>query len=256
MTLSQTHDQTYEIYINSSVDTTNLNDTLSQWTSYFDIPLEVAHGKYGLAVKSIAVCNTINQFNDKNNKFKINNNEYTVEIDRVYQSTTSLCSYLTSLVSSENIDFSVDIQTQRVRIENNSGTTKTIDLTGNYLNFWKKLGFKYDTNTQPSSVDINNTLLKHVATLIPTQRVYLTCNNVVPNSYYPTNSNLPIIGEVNLQAGYGVYSLFQSSDYYYHDLNANNSLTSLSFSLLNDKYEPIKTINGGSVNLSLLIKKL
>lgn len=256
MSLSQTHDKSIEVYINSAIDKTNLNDTLATWTSFFKIPVPLAHGKYGIAIRSLAICNTIDQFNDKNNKFKINDTEYTIEIDRVYQSTKALCTILTTLVSSENIVFSIDAETQRVRVKNNSGSKKSIDLTGDFLNFWKKLGFRYDIKSQPNSVDINDTLLKHIATLIPTQRVYLTCSNVVPNSYYPTDNNRGIIGHVDLQAGYGVYSLFQPSEFYYHDLNDNHSLNSLSFSLLNDKYEPIKDLNGGSVNISLIVKKL
>lgn len=256
MTLAQTYDKSYEVYINSSVDTVNLNDTLSNWTSYFPIPLNLAYGKYKMAVKSAAVCNTIDQFHDRNNKFKINSTVYTVETDRIYSTTSTLCTYLSNLVSGESIDFSLDPDTQRVRVVNNSGTTKTLDLTGDYLRFWKKLGFRYSSTTTPNTIDLNDILLQHIATLIPTQKVYITCDEILPNSSYPTNSNRGILTDISLQAGYGIYTAYQPSTFYFHELRVNNSLSHLSFQLLDDKYEVIKDLKGGSINLSLIIKKV
>ena len=70
--MNQTRDGSIEIYINSAVDKVNVNDTLSSWTSYLPIPVEIENNQtYGLSVKTASICNTIPQFHDEEKTFKI-----------------------------------------------------------------------------------------------------------------------------------------------------------------------------------------
>jgi len=259
--MNQTRDGSIEIYINSSVDKTNLNDTLSEWTSYLPIPVEIENNKsYGLSIKSASICNTIPQFHETETKFKLNSTELIVDDDTIFSNTSSLCAYLTTLCSSKSIDmeFKLDPKTQRIQLINNTNLSVVVDLTGQYLNFWKKLGFRYDLQDQVPSVTIEaggDVLLSYIATLIPTQRVFIICDEVVPNSAYPTNNNRPIIGSIDLMAGYGAYNVAVAPFLYEHDLRFRHAFNSLSFSVVDDKYRPIK-MRGGSVNLSIVVKRL
>jgi hypothetical protein len=259
--MNQTRDGSVEIYINSAVDKTNVNDTLSEWTSYLPIPIEIENNKaYGLSVKSASICNTIPQFHATETKFKLNNTEINIDNDTIFTNTSNLCAYLTTLCDTASIDleFKLDPKTQRVKVINNTAGGLMIDLSEPYLFFWKKLGFQYDLTLQLPSITIEaggETLLKYIATLIPTQRVFIICDEVVPNSAYPTDNNRPIIGSIDLMAGYGAYNFTVEPFLYEHDLRFRHAFNSLSFSILDDKYRPIQ-MRGGSVNLSLVIKRI
>jgi len=259
--MNKTRDGSTEIYVNSAVDKTNLNDTLSSWTSYFDIPIELESNKtYGLSLKSASICNTFPQFHQTELTFKLNSTVITVNDDIIFSNTTALCSYLTTLCDTNQIDleFKLDPATQRIRIVNEMPSTIVVDLSEMYLPFWKKLGFQYDLTAQLPSISIEangDVLLRYIATLIPTQRVFIICDEVIPNSAYPTNNNRPIIGSVDLMAGYGAYNYIVEPFLYEHDLKFRHAFNSLTFSILDDKYRPLK-MRGGSVNLSLYVKRL
>jgi len=259
--MNQTQDKSAEVYINSAVDKTNINDTLSNWTSFFDIPVELENNaQYGLSVKSASICNTFPQFHINETIFKINSIELQIDDDRIFTNTGALCSYLTTLCSTASIDleFKLDAPTQRIRLVNNTAGNIIIDLNDTYLPFWKKLGFQYSLSVSLPSLTISSqddVLLKYIATLIPTQRVFIICDDVIPNSSYPTNNNRPIIASVDLMAGYGAYNYLVEPFLYEHDLRFRHAFNSLSFSVLDDKYRPIQ-MRGGSVNLSLVVKKL
>ena len=259
--MNQTRDGSIEIYINSAVDKVNINDTLSSWTSYLPIPVEIENNKpYGLSIQSASICNTFPQFHESETTFMINQTAFTVDDDIIFTNTGNLCSYLTTLVDGGGLDveFKLDPKTQRIKITNNTSSGILIPIQEPYLSFWKKLGFQYDLSQQLQHISIEaggDVLLKYIATLIPTQRVFIVCDEVVPNSAYPTNNNRPIIGSIDLLAGYGAYNYTVSPFLYEHDLRFRHAFNSLSFSILDDKYRPLK-MRGGSVNLSIVVKRL
>jgi hypothetical protein len=259
--MNNTRDKSLEVYINSAVDTTNINDTLSNWTSYFQIPVDIQPNEsYGLSVKKAAICNTIPQFHKEERTFKLNNFVVSIDGDRLFTNTVQLCDYLTSLCSSEGIalNFSVDDNTKRVKITNGSGSNLVIDLANPYLAFWKKMGFQYDLVDNLPSITItpnDDVKFRYIAKLIPTQRVFIVCDEVIPNSSYPTNNNRPIIGSIDLVGGYGSFNFSVEPYLYEHDIRYKHAFSSLSFSILDDQYRQIE-MRGGSVNLSLVIKKI
>jgi len=233
--MNQTRDGSVEIYINSAVDKVNVSDTLSEWTSYLPIPVELENNKaYGLSVQSASICNTFPQFHETERRFKLDNTEIVVNDDIIFTNTANLCSYLSELCVNAGIDalFTVDGATHRVRIKNNSSSTVVVDLGEPYVNFWKKMGFRYDLVESLTSVAVEaggDILLRYIATIIPTQRVFIVCDQVVPNSSYPTDNNRPIVCSIDLQAGYGSFNFAVSPYLYEHDLRFRHAFNSLSF---------------------------
>jgi len=258
--MNQTRDGSIEIYINSAVDKVNVNDTLSSWTSYLPIPVEIENNQtYGLSVKTASICNTIPQFHDEEKTFKIGTTELTIDDDIIFANTASLCAYLNNLMTAQSIllSFALDPKTLRIRLTNNSSGTIDIPLNEPYLSFWKKLGFRYDLIQNLPNVTIEaggDILFQYIATLVPTQRVFIVCDEVIQNSAYPSNFNRPIIGSIDLISGYGAYNYVVEPFLYEHDLKLRHAFNSMSFSILDDKYRPVK-MRGGSVNLSLVVRR-
>jgi len=259
--MDSTEDKTLEVYINSSIDKVNTTDTLTDWVSYFKIPVAISPNEtYGLAVKKSAICNTIPQFNKVERVFKLNNTVIEIDGDRIFTNTQNLCLYLTALCSSNgfSLSFTIDDNTKRVRLTNNTTSDIIIDLAQPYLSFWAKIGFQYDLTLGFSNVTIEpsgDILLKYITKLIPTQRIYICCDDVIPNSSYPTNSNKGIISSIDLLGGYGSYNFSVEPFLYFHQIKYTHAFSSLSFSVLDDNYRPIE-LKGGSINLSLVIKKI
>ena len=257
-----THDFSSEIYINSATELDDFNNSLSNWTSKFPIPIQLDKDtQYALSVLSCSISNTFPQFHPTEQKFKLNAIELTVDTNVVHNNTTELCQYLTNLctVGGVNMVFSFDSSTKRIRITNDEAIDVELDLSAEYLPFWKKIGFNYDAKRSLTGVTLtpsDDILLNYVCRLIPTQRVFVTCNQIVGNSYYPTTSNLPILCQVDFTGGYGSYSFNERPFPYEHDLVYRTTFSSLQFSLLDDQFRPLTDMKGGSVNLSLVVKKV
>ena len=62
--------------------------------------------------------------------------------------------------------------------------------------------------------------------------------------------------QVDLTGGFGAYSFNNPNFTYEHDLLYRTTFDSLQFSLLDDQFRPLTNMKGGSVNLSLIIKKV
>jgi len=256
-----THDFSSEVFINSSTDIRDLNDTLSNWNTYFKIPIQLdPNHNYALSCNSASIANTMPSFHSTEVHFKINALEFVVDNDIDFLNTTALCQYLTNLCSQQSMAFvfSVDNLTKRVRITNNTASEITIDLGEKYLPFWKKMGFRYDLSDKLSGVTIEaagDILLRYITRLVSTQRVFITCSQVKNNSYYPTVNNVPIIAEINITGAKNSYS-FQLSNYVeQHDLVYSGNFSKLSFTVLDDQFREIE-LRGGGVNLSLVVKKI
>jgi len=260
--MAATHDYSTEIYINSNTELKNLNNTLSDWTSTFSIPVQLDKDQeYAMSVMSAAVSNTFPQFHPTEQTFKLGSSTFTVDDNVVHSNTTALCQYLTNLcvAGGLNMAFSLDSSTQRIRLTNNTANDVSLDLSPEYLPFWKKIGFNYDVKRSLTGVTLtpaDDVLMNFICRLIPTQRVFVTCNQIKNNSYYPTDDNKPILCQVDLTGGYGSYSFNERPYPYEHDLIYRTTFNSLQFSLLDDQFRPLTNMRGGSVNLSLVVKKV
>mgnify|MGYP005841228185 CR=1 FL=1 len=258
MSLQQARDNSYEVYIKSSKDK-NPTDTLTNFTARFNIPVMLGNGNYEMALQSLAVCNTIPQFKSDNNKFNLGINEYSIDLNTVFNNATELCTELTNLSSSYNLVFSLDALSKKIKIQNNDVAVRTFDLSQqNYRNFWNKIGLETTINsTQLEVQPSESVILDNIPFIIATQRVYLSCNEIVSNSVYNSGSSgsKGIMSYLDINTSYGTYSTYRDNTFYFHDLITNNELSSLTFRLLDDNYEEIENLNGGSVNISLIIRK-
>ena len=256
----KTHDFSSEILINSSSDKVDLNDTLTKWSSYFKNPIQLQPNvDYSLYVSSASITNTIDQFHKTEVDFKLNDTVISVNPEIVHQNTAQLCVYLTSLCSTagEDLQFTLSPLTHRIVIKNMSGANLTIDLTDKYLPFWEKIGFRYDELESLDELvltDQQEVNLKYICRLIPTQRVYICCSQLKPNTYYPTNNNQAVLCGIDLVGGYGTFNIYTAPYIYEHDLMYSNTFQFLSFECLDDQFRPID-IRGGGVNLSLVVRK-
>jgi len=256
----KTHDFSSEILINSASDQVDLTDTLTNWSSHFPIPVQLdPNVAYSLYVSSASITNTIDQFHKTELQFKLNNTVITIDPDIVHQNTSRLCVYLSNLCATNNEDllFTLDPTTHRIKIKNTSGADLTLDLSSQYLPFWQKLGFRYDTLESLSQLvlsDQQEVLLKYICRRIPTERCYITCDQIKNNSYYPTNNNKAILASIDIVGGYGTYNTYTAPFIYEHDLIYSNTFQYLSFQVLDDQFRPIE-LRGGGVNLSLVVRK-
>lgn len=256
----RTHDYSSEILINSASDKVNLNDTLSNWSSNFPIPIQLEPNvDYSMYVSSASITNTMDQFHSTELNFKLNSTVITIDPEIIHKKTSKLCLYLSDLCSlaGEDLLFTVDSNTQRILIKNMSGADLTIDLASQYLPFWKKLGFRYDNSvslTELVLTDQQQVLLKYIARLISTQRVYISCDQIKNNSYFTTNNPRAILGSIDIVSGYGSYNTYEAKFIYEHDLVYTNNFQYLSFQVYDDQFREIE-LRGGGVNLSLVVKK-
>jgi len=259
--MASTHDFSTELYINSALELTDFKNTLSDWTTKFRIPVRLEQNEeYAICVLSAAVSNTFPQFHETELKFKMNAIEVTVDDNVVHTNTTALCNYLTNLCSGEGLSvvFSLDSATQRIRITNNEAVDMTLDLSEQYLPFWRKIGFNYDYQRALSGVTLtpsDDILLNYICRLVPTERVFVTCNQIKNNSYYATDNNKAILCQIDLTGNYGTYSFNERPYPYEHDLAYRGTFSTISFSLLDDQFRPLKMF-GGNCNLSLVVKKV
>ena len=202
--MATTHDFSTELYINSATELNNLNNTLADWTTKFSIPVRLdPNQQYALTVLSASVSNTFPQFHETEQKFKLNSVVLTVDDNVVHTNTTALCQYLSNLcvANSLNMSFSLDSPSQRIRITNNTSGDVDLDLSQEYLPFWRKIGFNYDVKRSLTGVVLtpsDDILLNYICRLVPTQRVFVTCNQIKNNSYYPTDDNKAILCQIDL----------------------------------------------------------
>ena len=259
--MATTHDFSTELYINSANDKRYLKNTLSNWTTVF--PIQVAldpNIDYSISVMSASVSNTFPQFHEQENTFKMNDKIFVVDNTIIHTNTTALCVYLTNICAAQSlaVSFTMDSQTQRIKITNTTASDVVIDLSKQYLQFWEKIGFNYDVQRSLTGLTLtpaDDVLLEYICKLISTETVYITCNQIKGNSYYPTDSNLPILCSIHITGGYGVYSVNERPFFYEHDLLYRSSFDSISFSVLDSKFRPLE-MRGGGVNLSLIVKKV
>ena len=256
----RTHDYSSEILINSASDKVNINDTLSSWSSNFKIPIQLEPNvDYSMYVSSASITNTIDQFHPTELSFKLNSTVITIDPEIIHKNTCKLCVYLSNLCSlqSEDLLFSVDTNTQRIIIKNMSGSDLTIDLSSQYLPFWRKIGFRYDNSvslTELVLTDQQQVLLKYIARVTSTQRVYIACDQIKNNSYYPTDNNRASLTSIDIVGGYGTYNTYEAPFIYEHDLVYTNSFQYLTFQVYDDQFREIE-LRGGGVNLGLVVKK-
>lgn len=259
--MAQTHDFSTEIYINSASDVGRLSNTLSNWTTQFAIPVQLDQNQeYAMSVMSAAISNTFPQFHETETKFKLNSTEFVVDDNVVHANTTAMCQYLSNLCAGGGIAlvFTLDSATQRIRITNSTASNVVLDLSPEYLPFWEKIGFEYDFQRSLIGVTLtpsDDTLFNYICRLVPTQRIFITCNQIKNNSYYPTNSNRPILCQIDITGGFGTYSYNERPFFYEHDLSYRKGFSTLSFAVLDDKFREMK-MRGGNVNISLVVKKV
>jgi len=256
-----THDFSTELYINSALELNDFKNTLSDWTTKFRIPVRLDQNQdYAVSVLSAAVSNTFPQFHETELKFKLNSTVITIDDNVVHTNTTALCNYLTNLSigSGVNVNFSLDSATQRIKITNNEAIDVVLDLASEYLPFWKKIGFNYDYKRSLSGVTLtpsDDVLLNYICRLVPTERVFITCNQIKNNSYYATDDNKAILCQIDLTGNFGSYSFNERPYPYEHDLAYRNTFQTMSFTLLDDQFRKLKMF-GGNCNISLVIKKI
>jgi hypothetical protein len=269
MSLEATQDKSIEVYINSEVDK-QTDDSESNFTAVFPqhIPLPT-NLNYHLNVISAACPNTMPQFNTDQRFISYTvgaNAPVTVEINKhiINSSTSDLATYLNSLCNPTdvNVSFSVNSQTRQLVVTNETtDEVLTFNVSGNYRNFWLKLGFtetQLDTGdltlTNASGVKVTATGYK-LPVLVATQRVYITCRDIKNNSFIPTiATNPPILCTVDMMGSFGSFNVFENDDenFWNHDLYINGSLNSLTFNLLDDRYQPIELLGGG-LRLALVV---
>jgi len=256
MSFNQTSDHTLELYINSSSDGIQGSSSLSNWTTNFPVPANLESGRYNLAVSSASIANTFPQFHSTERKVRVNTVEFNLSRDAVYSNTGAFTTALTSQMDASSVELvlSVDTLTQRVLLTNDGAGNATIDLAEPYLEFWKKMGYVDTGATELVLTPAQTLLLPYVASLIPTQRVHITCDSIVNNSITPSINNRPIMCCVNIESNFGSYSTQVYPYLYKHDLVSQNSLYTLKFGVYDDKSRLLEMM-GGSVNLSILLSK-
>jgi YD repeat-containing protein len=257
--MARTTDNTIEIFINSATDKVNLNDTVSKWTTFFEIPIEV-DGASTLAVHKASILNSLPNFHADERTFRLNSTTLTVDKNIVFTSATTLATYLISLTTNAGFDitFAIDADSQRLRITNNDTADLVIDLADVFLPFWEKMGFKYDDASALPSITLpqdDDVLFLYLPIVISTQCVYIVSNAIVPNSNYATDSNRAILCSIDFDGGFGRYNCFDSKFLYKHDLITKHNFNSMSFEVLDDKYRPVDMF-GGKVGLSLILSKI
>lgn len=253
-----------EIYLNSEVDKLP-SETPSRWTTFFNEKIElVGSQKYELQVQSVSVPNVFPAFNSKERQIEFSFSGepiQSVEVDksRVYQSISDLVLYLTSLLGTD-IEFSINTETQRMVIKNNSGKTVYFYNDGDNHMFFKKLGFTKAMNNVSGRIQIlagAQVEGEYLPVLIATQRVYITCDQIINNSITPSKSTPSILACVDLTGSFGSFSNYiqQNNNFFRHIITSTSNLNYLSFSVLDDTYEPIEMLGSG-VRLSLVLRKM
>lgn len=254
MSLANTSDKTLELYINNSVDKISTNDNLTSWQTIFEVPIPLEDINYKLSVQSASIANTFPQFHSTERKVKINSSVITIPRSRVFNNTSDFLVWLSSQFDNVSLDvnMSVDIDTKTVTIENNHSDNITIDLSPTYLPFWRKMGY---TGYETSKViePLQTLQLQYVPSLIPTQRVFITCDSIVNNSNTPTIDNRPILCCINITGGFGTYSYEVLPYVYEHDFIKIRTINSLRFQVFDDKYRPLE-MRGGAVLMSLILR--
>jgi hypothetical protein len=127
--------------------------------------------------------------------------------------------------------------------------------------FWNKLGFQQSQETTPGNLRVpaaGSLLAEKLAVLIATQRVYITCNEILNNSFIgSTTTNPPVLCVIDIEGSFGTFNTFENNNpvYFNHDMTITNNLNFLSFGLLDDRYKPVELLGSG-IRLSLIIKEI
>lgn len=251
-------DDTMEVYINSQHDKLE-TDTLSNFTVRFSSSIQIPNGRtLKLAVKNWSVPNTMAQFAEDERKITVLQEDetqasLTIPSDRVFNSTADFITYLgTQLNTLTNVDVTLvqDTNTRKLSFTNNS--------VGKYIRliaspFWKKMGFSASTGYTEIAGEAT-VLSNKLPVLIRTQRVYLCCPNVFYNAKTKDTNFSEIIATLDLEAGYGSFNSEEANYLYYHGLTNKNNIDSLRFYLMDDKRRRISDLEGGSVNISLILQ--
>ena len=256
--------QEIEIYINSEVDKLP-NETPSKWTTFFNERIELKGSeKYELQVQSVSVPNVFSAFNAKERLIEYtyeNEAAQNVEIDknRVFQSIGDLTTYLTGLFSNA-IVFSIEAETQKMVITNTSAKNVFLYNDGDYHAFFQKLGFTKAFNNVSGRIPIqagDSITSEYLPVLIATQRVYITCDQILNNSITPSRTTPSILACVDLTGSFGSFSNYiqQNNNFFKHIITSTSNLNYLSFSILDDTYEPIELLGSG-VRLSMVLRRI
>lgn len=252
-----------EIYINSEIDKLP-SETPSNWTTYFNQRIELTGSNtYELQVQSISIPNVFSAFNsvERNIEYSYANQatQYlTIDAERVFQSLSDLTTYLTTLFNDE-IEFSINPITQRMKIKNTTANTVFLYNDGANHAFFNKLGFSKALNNVAGRIQIlagDEVEGQYLPVLISTQRVYVTCDQIINNSITPSKSTPSILACVDLNGSFGSFSNYiqQNNNFFKHIITSTSNLNYLSFSLLDDHYEPIELLGSG-VRLSLVLRR-
>ena len=265
MSISSTSDNSIELYINSEVDK-RPSDTPANFTVNYPQNIPLPQMNYHLNVVSVAVPNTMPQFNSdqRNVSIQVNNDPavgFSINKNEVFNSTNEFCTRFEGLVngiSSGLVTVTQDALTRRFTIKNNKTGTIKFSSGGDYAGFWLKLGFSQaQINSGTITIGPHATVASEfLPVLVSTQRVYITCDEIANNSFIPSNeTNPPILCHVDLQGAFGSFNVFESDDpnFWNHDLNISGNLNNLSFRLLDDRYKPVELLGSG-IRLSLVVK--
>lgn len=252
-----------EIYLNSEVDKLT-SETPSKWTTQFNEAITlVGSQKYELQVQSVSVPNVFPAFNSRERQIEynyagMNAVRLTLDKDRIFDTFSEMTTYLSGLFNND-IVFSINPQTQRLKIQNTTASTVFFYNDEDFHWFFRKMGFTKSLNNVSGRIQIlagNEVEGEFLPVLISTQRVYVTCDQILNNSITPSRSTPSILCCVDLTGSFGSFSNYtqQNNHFFKHIVTTSGNLSYLSFSLIDDTYEPIELLGSG-VRLSLILRK-
>jgi len=254
-------ENTFEIYLNSEFDK-RINDTTANWTTEFQNIMLNPNKGYQVSLSSCQIPNSCPQFHENEIHFKIGDGVDFFDVyydnSKVFNNVSEMLAYVSSIMNDQisGIVVSQDLDSRKTKIQNNTGSDLILNFNhSGSIAFFRKLGFAYPTNTIIANT--TNIISSYYPSLIGTSRFYIVCEEIVNNSFSGKNyNNWSILKSINVNVGFGSYVNFQSNnELYFHDLSISTNLNNLSFQILDDRLRPLN-LNGGGVNLSLLVREV
>lgn len=263
--MSFAKDDTIELYINSTIDKRE-GDTEASFTVDFSDPVRIGNQKsLKMAVKTLACPNTCPQFANDEIAYSVEQEGYPkanlfIDQTRVFPSVADFLTYLqASLNALTGVNLSIvqNANTKKVEITNNSSGYIRLFLS-EHPKFWRKLGYEVIQENEPNYLEISSSGLAvslKVTRLIRTQRYYLACPDVYNNAKTKDSNFSTIISAIDLETAWGSYNSEQMPFLYFHDLTNSNNLDSLTFRLLDDERRQVERLEGGGVQIGLILKR-